>query len=375
MARRYTFCADTPSSKDKIMKLKEYDFKLPKELIATKPRGFIAASPEENRDAARLMVVHRDTLEIEHRTFKDLIDYVDAGDVVVANNTKVFPARLEGIKEKTNAKIKVFLLRELNEETRLWDVIVDPARKIRIGNKLYFGANQSLMAEVYDNTTSRGRTIRFLFDGSHEEFIALIKKMGAAPIPDELYNLRGIEKYDAERYQTIYASVEGAVMAPNVGLHFSKMLLKRFEIKDVIWQELTLHLGLGSPIEVEDLSKHRIGSEEMHINEQTCETINNAKNNGKHILSVGASTLRALETAVTTQGRVCPYDGWTNKFIYYPYEFSIADRLLTSFHHPMSSQYIMTAAFATPQLLYHAYEVAIKEKYMFSTYGDAMLIV
>ena len=363
------------SERLKKMKLKDYGFKLPKELIATKPRGFLNASPEENRDAAKLMVVHRDTLEIEHRTFKDLIDYVDEGDVMVANNTKVFPARLEGIKEKTNAKIKVFLLRELNEETRLWDVIVDPARKIRIGNKLYFGSNQSLMAEVYDNTTSRGRTIRFLFDGTHDEFISIIKKMGAPPIPDELYNLRGIEKYDAERYQTIYASVEGAVMAPNVGLHFSKTLLKKLQIKDVQWQEITLHLGLGSPIEVEDLSKHRMGSEEMHVSEDVCNVINTAKQNGKRVISVGASTRRALETAVTIPGKVCPYDGRTNKFIFYPYDFTIADMLLTSFHHPMSSQYIMTAAFATPQLLHRAYEVAIKEKYLFSTYGDAMLIL
>ncbi len=351
------------------MKKSAYQFNLPNDLIADKPT--------DERDKARLMVVDRKTGSIEHRKFCDLIDYVDAGDVIVANNTRVFPSRLEGEKEKTGATIKVFLLRELNEEMRLWDVIVDPARKIRIGNKLYFGPNGSLMAEVYDNTTSRGRTVRFLFDGSHDEFIATIKSLGAPPIPDELYNLRGrgIKNYDKERYQTIYASCEGAVMAPNAGLHVSEIMLKRFAIKDVLWRELTLHLGLGTPIDVEDLSKHHMGAEEMHINEDTCNSVNDAKNNGHRICCLGASTLRALESAVTVAGKICPFDGWTNKFIYHPYNFSVADMLVTSLHHSVSSQYIMTAAFAGPELLAKAYDVAIKEKYRFSTYGDAMLIL
>ncbi|MBQ0016152.1 MAG: tRNA preQ1(34) S-adenosylmethionine ribosyltransferase-isomerase QueA [Bacteroidales bacterium] len=349
------------------MKLSYYKFQLPKELLADKPSEF--------RDESRLMVVNRKDLSIQHLQFKNLVDFVDCGDVMVANNTKVFPARLEGTKEKTEAKIKIFLLRELNEETLLWDVIVDPARKIRVGNKLYFGSNESLVAEVCDNTTSRGRTIRFMFDGSHDEFIHTIKSLGQPPIPEDMYLRRGIKSYDKERYQTIYASVEGAVMAPNTGLHFSHQLLKRLEIKDVNWTELTLHIGLNCPIEVEDLSKHRMSSEEMHIDGATCDTINNAKKNGHKICCVGASTLRAIESAVLVPGKICPFDGWTNKFIFHPYEFSVADMLVTSFHMPQSSQFIMTSAFCTPQLLHHAYEVAIAEKYRFSTYGDSMLII
>ena len=318
------------------MKLSYFNFVLPKDLIAEKPT--------KQRDEARLMVLHRDTQNIEHRLFKDLLDYLHSGDVVVANNTKVFPALLYGEKEKTGAKITVFLQRELNKEMRLWDVIVDPARKIRIGNKLYFGPNESLVAEVIDNTTSRGRTVRFLF---------------------------------AERYQTIYAKNEGAVAAPIAGLHFSREMLKRFEINDIIWQELTLHCGIGNfkDIEVEDLSKHRMDAEEMHISPETCDTIMNAKNNGNKICVVGTTTMRAIESAVTIAGKISAYDGWTNKFIFPPYNFTIADMMVTNFHHPKSSQFIMASTFGGTEFVHHAYDIAIREKYKFSTYGDAMLIL
>ena len=351
------------------MKLSQFRFNLPKELIAEKP--------VRNRDEARMMVVHRDSGDIEHRVFKEFINYVDEGDVVVANNTKVFPALLDGEKEKTGAKIEVLLLRELNEEMCLWDVIVDPARKIRIGNKLYFGTNDALVAEVVDNTTSRGRTIRFLFDGPHSEFIKIVRGMGRTPLPDELRRLRDIEKKDADDYQTIYAKVEGSTAAPIAGLHFSRELLKRMEIKDVVWKELTVHCGMGEfkNIEVEDLSKHRADAEEMHLGEDTCNAIERAKNAGKHVCAVGTTTMRALESAVTIPGKIFPYDGWTNKFIFPPYEFTIADMMVTNFHHPMSTQFIMVSAFLGPELAMQAYQTAIKEKYRFSTYGDAMLIV
>lgn len=351
------------------MKLSQFRFNLPKDLIAEKP--------PRNRDEARLLVLHRDTGMVEHRIFKDFIEFVDEDDVVVANNTRVFPALLEGEKEKTGARIQVFLLRELNPETRLWDVIVDPARKIRIGNKLYFGVNDALVAEVVDNTTSRGRTIRFLFDGSHEEFISIIRGMGRTPLPDELRRLREIEKSDAENYQTLYAKNEGSVAAPIAGLHFSRELLKRMEIKGVKWEELTLHAGVGEfkPIEVEDLSKHRMDAEEMHLSEEVCQAVHDAKEKGKKVCCVGTTTMRALESAVTIPGKICPFDGWTNKFIFPPYDFTIADMMVTNFHHPMSSQFIMASAFAGPELLMQTYQTAIKEKYRFSTYGDAMLIV
>ena len=324
-----------------------------------------------------MLVLHRDTGKVEHRIFKDFIDYVDADDVVVANNTKVFPALLEGEKEKTGAHIQVFLLRELNEEMCLWDVIVDPARKIRIGNKLYFGANDALVAEVVDNTTSRGRTIRFLYDGPHEDFISLIKSMGRTPLPEELRKLRDIEKSDSDNYQTLYAKNEGAVAAPIAGLHFSRELLKRLEIKDVRWAELTLHAGMGEfkSIDVEDLSKHRMDAEEMHLPDTTCQIVEKAKQEGHKICCVGTTTMRALESAVTIPGHLFPYDGWTNKFIFPPYEFTIADMMVTNFHHPMSSQFIMVSAFAGPELTMQTYQTAIKEKYRFSTYGDAMLII
>jgi len=351
------------------MKLSYYNFNLPKELIAEKP--------SRNRDECRLMVVHRDTGEIEHRVFKEFINYVEAGDVVVANNTRVFPALLSGEKEKTGAKITVFLQRELNADTRLWDVIVDPARKIRIGNKLYFGPNESLVAEVIDNTTSRGRTVRFLYDGTNEEFNKHIRSLGKTPIPDELRNVRKIENWDGERYQTIYASQEGAVAAPIAGLHFSRELLKRFEIKDVIWKEITLHCGVGNfkDIEVEDLSKHRMDAEEIHVSQDVCDTVMNAHEQGHRVCVVGTTTMRAMESAVTIPGKVCAYDGWTNKFIFAPYTFDVEDMMVTNFHHPRSSQFIMVSAFGGLELIREAYATAIKEKYKFSTYGDAMLIV
>ena len=351
------------------MKLSQFRFNLPKDLIAEKP--------SRQRDEARLMVIDRKNQTIEHKLFKDLIDYVDTDDVVVANNTKVFPALLRGEKEKTGAQITVFLLRELNPETRLWDVVVDPARKIRIGNKLYFGDSDALVAEVIDNTTSRGRTIRFLYDGSHEEFIHLIKSMGQTPLPDELRALREITNEDKERYQTIYAKSEGAVAAPTAGLHISRELMKRFEIKDVKWAELTLHAGIGNfkAIEVEDLSKHRQDSEEMHISEECCNIINHAKETGHKICCIGTTTMKALETAVTIPGKISPYDGWSNKFIYPPHDFTIADMMVTNFHPSMSSMFIMVSAFGGPEFVMQAYQTAIKEKYKFHTYGDAMLIL
>lgn len=351
------------------MKLSQFKYNLPKELMAEKPSKL--------RDEARLMVVDRKTETIEHKLFKDLINYVDEGDVMVINNTKVFPALLYGEKEKTGAKITVFLLRELNRESRLWDVIVDPARKIRIGNKLYFGHNESLIAEVIDNTTSRGRTVRFLFDGTHEEFITMIKSLGHTPLPEELLRVRNVMPEDAERYQTIYAKYEGAVAAPTAGLHFSRELMKRLEIKDVKMAEVTLHAGLGNfkPIEVEDLTKHRMDSEEMYIEDEACDIINNAKAAGKKICAVGTTSMKVLETAVTIPGKVRPYSGWTNKFIYPPYDFSVADMMVTNFHPSMSSMFIMVSAFAGYDLLMRAYQVAVKEKYKFLTYGDAMLIL
>ena len=317
------------------MKLSYFNFVLPKELIAEKP--------SKQRDEARLMVLHKDTQQIEHRLFKDLLDYLHEGDVVVANNTKVFPALLYGEKEKTGAKITVFLQRELNKEMRLWDVIA----------------------------------VRFLFDGTDEEFNKHIRSLGHTPLPDELQQLRNIENYDAERYQTIYAKEEGAVAAPIAGLHFSREMLKRFEINDIKWTELTLHCGIGNfkDIEVEDLSKHRMDAEEMHLSQETCDVIMDAKNNGKKICVVGTTTMRAIESAVTIAGKVSAYDGWTNKFIFPPYTFTIADMMVTNFHHPKSSQFIMASTFGGPEFVHQAYELAIREKYKFSTYGDAMVIL
>ena len=349
------------------MKLSNFNFDLPKELLAE--------YPSENRDEARLMVVHRKTGEIEHKLFKDVIDYFDEGDVFVLNNTKVFPARLYGNKEKTKAKIEVFLLRELSAEQRLWDVLVDPARKIRIGNKLYFGTTGDLVAEVIDNTTSRGRTLRFLFDGSYEEFRQRLLELGQTPLPK--YISRPVEPEDEERYQTIYAKHEGAVAAPTAGLHFSKHLMKRLEIKGMNFAEVTLHVGLGTfnPVEVEDLSKHKMDSEEIHIPEDQTKIINHGKENRKRICAVGTTVMRVLESSVSADGMVNPFDGWTNKFIFPPYDFSVANAMITNFHTPKSTLLMMVSAFAGHDLIMRAYREAVEQKYKFYSYGDAMLIL
>lgn len=349
------------------MKLSQFNFDLPEELIAK--------YPSENRDEARLLVVHRETGKFEHKLFKDLIDYVDEGDVMILNNTKVFPARMYGNKEKTGAKIEVFLLRELNRESLLWDVLVDPARKIRIGNKLYFGENEELVAEVIDNTTSRGRTLRFLFDGPYEDFKQLITDLGETPLPK--YIKRDVEPQDEDRYQTIYAKEEGAVAAPTAGLHFSRQLLKRLELKGVDFAEVTLHVGLGTfrPVEVEDLTKHKMDSEQIKITQECADIVNNAKDNKKKIFAVGTTSMRTIESSVSTDGRLKPFEGWTNKFIFPPYDFSIADALITNLHTPLSTLLMMIAAFGGYDLMMEAYQEAIKEKYKFYSYGDAMLIL
>ena len=349
------------------MKLSSFNFNLPKELLAE--------YPSENRDEARLMVVHRKTGEIEHRLFKDVIEYFDDGDVFVLNNTKVFPARLYGHKEKTNAKIEVFLLRELNKEQRLWDVLVDPARKIRIGNKLFFDPEEELVAEVIDNTTSRGRTLRFLFDGSYEGFRNKLLELGHTPLPK--YISRPVEPEDEERYQTIYAKYEGAVAAPTAGLHFSKQLMKRLEIKGINFAELTLHIGLGTfnPVEVEDLSKHKMDSEEIIIPQEACQVVNKAKEAGKRVCAVGTTVMRAMESSVSSHNTLNPFIGWTNKFIFPPYDFGVANAMITNVHTPKSTLLMMVSAFAGHELIMDAYEEAVKEKYKFFSYGDAMLII
>ena len=323
---------------------------------------------------ARLMVVDRKTGKFEHKLFKDLIDYFDESDVMIFNETKVFPARMYGNKEKTGARIEVFLLRELNKENLLWDVLVDPARKIRIGNKLYFG-DDDLVAEVIDNTTSRGRTLRFLYDGSYEEFRQKLKDLGETPLPK--YIKREPDAEDEERYQTIYAKNEGSVAAPTAGLHFSRELLKRLEIKGVDFANLTLHIGLGTfrAVEVEDLSKHKMDSEEIFINPDTADLINSGIQNKRKVCAVGTTSMRAIETSVTTQGLITPYEGWTNKFIYPPYDFNIANCMITNFHTPKSTLLMMVSAFGGHDLIMSAYEEAIKEKYKFFSYGDAMLIL
>jgi S-adenosylmethionine:tRNA ribosyltransferase-isomerase len=349
------------------MKLSNFQFELPDELLAE--------YPAENRDESRLMVLNRKEQTIEHKTFKDIIDYFEQDDVLVLNNTKVFPARLFGNKEKTGARIEVFLLRELNSETRLWDVLVDPARKIRIGNKLYFGDDDTLVAEVIDNTTSRGRTLRFLFDGSYQEFRNKLTELGETPLPK--YIKREVEPEDAERYQTIYASKEGAVAAPTAGLHFSKHLLKRLEIKGVDFAEVTLHVGLGtfSAVEVEDLSKHKMDSEEMSIDAETAKKINLGIEKRRRVCAVGTTAMRALESSVSSGRRLNEYSGWTNKFIFPPYDFSIANAMITNFHTPKSTLLMMVSAFAGHDFIKRAYAEAIKENYRFYTYGDAMLII
>ncbi len=349
------------------MKLSQFKFNLPTELIAK--------YPATHRDESRLMVVHRKSDKIEHVVFKDVLNYFEAKDFFVFNDTKVFPARLFGNKEKTGAKIEVFLLRELNPSQHLWDVLVNPARKIRIGNKLYFGENEELVAEVIDNTTSRGRTLRFLYDGPYDEFKQLLFSIGETPIPE--YLERGAEINDVDRYQNIFAANEGAVVAPAAGLHFSRELMKRMEIKNIDFGFLTLHNGLGAyrDIDVEDLTKHKIDSEQMVITEELCKKVNTAKDNGHKICAVGTSVLRAMETTISTDGHIKPKVGWTNKFIFPPYEFGLIDALITNFHLPYSTLLMMTAAFGGYERTMSVYDVAVKEKYSFGAYGDAMLIV
>ncbi|AXT19047.1 tRNA preQ1(34) S-adenosylmethionine ribosyltransferase-isomerase QueA [Flavobacteriaceae bacterium AU392] len=349
------------------MKLSHFHFDLPEDLLAE--------YPSEHRDEAKLMVLNRKEQTIEHKQFKDLIDYFEEDDVMILNNTKVFPARLYGNKEKTGARIEVFLLRELNGEQRLWDVLVDPARKIRIGNKLYFGDDDTLVAEVIDNTTSRGRTLRFLFDGSYIEFRKKLNELGETPLPK--YIKREVEPEDEERYQTIFAKNEGAVAAPTAGLHFSKHLLKRLEIKGVDFAEITLHVGLGTfnPVEVEDLSKHKMDSEEILVEKPATDVINAALKNKRRICAVGTTAMRAIESSVSSNGTLNEYAGWTNKFIFPPYDFSIANCMITNFHTPKSTLLMMASAFAGHDFIIRAYEEAIKEKYKFYSYGDAMLII
>tara|TARA_B100000767_G_C19667961_1_gene493972 strand:- start:16 stop:1065 length:1050 start_codon:yes stop_codon:yes gene_type:complete len=349
------------------MKLSNFNLEIPESLFAQHP------TPE--RDESRLMVLDRSDGSIQHLSFKDIITFFDEDDVMVLNNTKVFPARLYGNKEKTGARIEVFLLRELNKEQRLWDVLVDPARKIRIGNKLYFGDDESLVAEVIDNTTSRGRTLRFLFDGSYTDFRIKLNELGETPLPK--YINRSIEKEDKNRYQTIYAKHVGAVAAPTAGLHFSKHLLKRLEIKGVDIAELTLHVGLGTfnPVEVEDLSKHKMDSEELIIKDKAVEIVNKALKRKKRICAVGTTSMRGLESSVSSIGTLKPHDGWTHKFLFPPHKFSIANCMITNFHTEKSTLLMMVSAFAGHDMVMNAYSEAIKEKYRFYSYGDAMLII
>jgi S-adenosylmethionine:tRNA ribosyltransferase-isomerase len=349
------------------MKLSQFKVDVPDELIAS--------VPAYNRDESRLMVVDRKTGKFEHKMFKDILEYVGEGDALIMNNTKVFPARMYGNKEKTGAKIEVFLLRELSKENLLWDVLVDPARKIRIGNKLYFGEDDNLVAEVIDNTTSRGRTLRFLFEGSYEEFKKTIEELGETPIPK--YMNRDVNADDADRFQTVYAKHEGAVAAPTAGMHFSRELLKRMEIKGVHFAEVTLHVGLGTfrPVEVEDLTKHKMESERAIISEHTADLVNEAISHKRKILAVGTTSMRAIESSVSSQGFLKPFDGWTNKFIFPPHEFSIANMMVTNFHPSHSTLMMQVAAFGGYDLIMEAYQEAIKEKYKFYAYGDAMLII
>lgn len=351
-------------------KLSEFNFNLPEKLIAQ--------YPNDQRDESRLMVVHRDSGKIEHKVFKDMIDYFNEDDVLIFNNTKVFPARLFGNKEKTGAKIEVFLLRELNKEIFLWDVLVDPARKIRVGNKLYFEdvkTGVSLTAEVVDNTTSRGRTIRFLFEGTNEEFRAQLSILGNTPLPK--YINRDAEAIDKERYQTIYAKEVGAVAAPTAGLHFSNFLMKKLELKGINFAELTLHVGLGTfrSIDVEDLSKHKMDAEYYHINDEASKIVNFAHESNKNICAIGTTSMRAIESAVSADLQLKSSEGWTNSFIFPPYEFSIANRMITNFHLPKSSLLIMISAFGGKELIKEAYNQAVKEKYKFFSYGDSMMII
>ena len=349
------------------MKLSQYGYDFNNEMLAK--------YPEINRDESRLMVINRATGSIEHRIFKDIIEYFDEKDLFVFNDTKVFPARLKGNKEKTGAEIEIFLLRELNHELRLWDVLVDPARKIRIGNKLYFGGDEMMGAEVIDNTTSRGRTLRFLFDGSYEEFKEALYRLGETPLPRWVRET--VEEEDAERYQTIFASKEGAVAAPTAGMHFSKHLLKRMEIKGIDSAFITLHAGLGNfrMVDVEDLSKHKMDSEQFIVSEEAASQVNNAKREGRKVVAIGTTVMRTMETTVSTGGMIKASEGWTNKFIFCPYDFTVADAMVSNFHLPYSTQLMMVAAFGGYDLTMEAYKIAKEEGYRFGTYGDAMLIL
>lgn len=349
------------------MKLSQFKLDVPNEVIAL--------TPAPNRDESRLMVLNKRTGEIEHLVFKEIVKYFSNRDVLIFNDTKVFPARLYGNKEKTGAKIEVFLLRELSAEQKLWDVLVDPARKIRIGNKLYFGEDDSLVAEVIDNTTSRGRTLRFLFDGTHEEFRETLFGLGETPLPKFID--REVTEDDRDRFQTLFAKNEGAVSAPAAGLHFSRELLKRLEIIGSEFAHVTLHMGLGSfrSVDVEDLTKHKMDSERMIITDEACDIVNAARDRRNRICAVGTTTMRALETSVSTGGHLKPYDGWTNKFIFPPYDFSITDMMVSNFHLPYSTLLMMVAAFGGYDHVMNAYHVALKEGYRFGSYGDAMLII
>lgn len=350
------------------MKLSQFKFKLPEKKIAQYPSYY--------RDECKLMVVHRKSGEIEHKVFKDILDYFDDKDVFVFNDTKVFPARLYGNKEKTGARIEVFLLRELNADMRLWDVLVDPARKIRIGNKLYFGEDDSMVAEVIDNTTSRGRTLRFLYDGPHEEFKKSLYALGETPLPHAILD-RPAEPEDAERFQSIFARNEGAVTAPTANLHFSRELMKRMEIKGLEFSFVTMHAGLGNfrDIDVEDLTKHKMDSEQMVVTDEAVSCVNCAKERDSKVCAVGTTTMRALESTVSTDGHIKPYNGWTNKFIFPPYDFTVANSMISNFHMPLSTLLMMVAAFGGYDTIMNAYEIAIQEDYSFGTYGDAMLII
>lgn len=356
------------------MKLSQFNFDLPQEKIATELMPEVDGRIQW-RDECKLLVLHKDSGEIEHRKFKDVIDYFGKGDRFIFNDTKVFPAKLLGKKEKTGADITVFLLRELNKEQRFWDVIVDPARKIRIGNKLYFGEDDSLVAEVIDNTTSRGRTLRFLYDGQYDDFKRTLMGLGKTPVPE--WVKEEVTERDAEEFQTIFAKNEGAVSAPAAGLHFSRELFNRMTLKDIEKSFITVHMGIGHfrAVDVEDLSKHKMDGERMIIGEQAAEEINSTKRSGHKLCAVGVTVIRALETYVTTNHEVRPVDTWTNKFIFPPYEFSVPDSIISTFHRPASTMLMTVAAFGGYDKVMNAYKVALEEDYKFGPYGDAMLII
>ncbi len=378
------------------MKLSQFKFRLPEEQVALYPPHRTFKNEDGtveriyNRDQGRLMVIHRKRQEIEmykkdadgkptdeFLTFRDLVDYFDEGDTFVLNDTKVFPARLYGTKEKTDAQIEVFLLRELNSELRLWDVLVEPARKIRIGNKLFFEDDGPMVAEVIDNTTSRGRTLRFLYDCEHEEFKRELFGLGSTPLPRYIIDNRPLEAEDTENFQTIFARAEGAVTAPATGLHFSRQLMKMMEIRGFNVTYLTVHCGLGcfDSIEVEDLTKHKMSSEQMRITEECCQLVNKTKQEGKRVCTVGVSTTRATETAVGTDGMLKPYDGWTNKFIFPPYDFGLSNSMIANFYHPESTMMMLTAAFGGYDIVFEAYNQAVEKGYMFGCFGDSLLIL